>query len=100
MATAGSGTYLADSKVPPPVVLPGPAFTTPAPAVAADPIARLRTLYVYLCDGSVEPIGLCNSMDLGDSDLIVRLGDGSTRRFRRADVYFASWVRVTPPVMF
>jgi hypothetical protein len=100
MASAGAGTSLVDSKVSPPVVLPRSAFTTPAPTAAAVPIARLRTLYVYFCDGRIEAIDLCNRMDLNDSNVIVRLGDGSTRKFRRADVYFASWGQVTPPVMF
>lgn len=64
------------------------------------PIRNLRTLYVYLCNGSVETIGLCTSMKLSDSELVVHVRDDVVRRFRRADVYLASWERVTPPVMF
>jgi hypothetical protein len=67
---------------------------------ATAPAEDLRTLYVYLCNGGVEAVRLCKSMKLSDSEMIVRLGDGSARRFRRADVYLASWGRVTPPVMF
>jgi len=64
------------------------------------PIKTLRTLYVYLCNGSIETISLCTSMELTDSEIIVRGRDGSAKRFPRADVYLASWKRVPPPVMF
>ena len=100
MVTSQAGTSLVGTKVSPPLILPSPTFTIPEPRSATVLTDNLRTLYVYLCNGSVEAVGLCKSMKLSDSDLIVRLDDGSARRFRRADVYFASWGQVTPPVMF
>jgi hypothetical protein len=93
-----AGTLLVGPEGSPPPVLG--AFYSPEPWTPTITTGGPRTFYVYLCNGAVEAISQCKSMKLNGSEMVVRLSDDSTRRFRRTDVYFASWGQVTPPVMF
>jgi hypothetical protein len=100
MVSSGAGTSLAGASFSPPLGISSPAGAISVLQAATIPAGNLRTLFVYLCNGTVEVVGLCRNIKLSDSEMIVQLADGSARRFRRADVYLASWGQVTPPVMF
>ncbi len=56
-----------------------------------------RALYVYLRSGNVIKIGNANSISLTNDDLIIPCGDGESMNFKRAEVYFTSCEKVSPP---
>jgi hypothetical protein len=68
-----------------------------APGVVS---AGVRTLYVYLCNGDVEAISPAVRLSYGQEHLTIFDGDRQIARFRRMEVYFASFSRISPPVMF
>ena len=68
-----------------------------APGVVS---AGVRTLYVYLCNGDIEAINPAVRLWCSQEHLTIFDGDREVARFRRAEVYFASFSRMSPPVMF
>ena len=49
-----------------------------------------RTLYVYLCSGTLLKVGNMRGISVTDTDVIIECGDGHAVELRRSDVHFAS----------
>jgi len=62
--------------------------------------AGVRTLYVYLCNGDVEAVRPAAGLACSQEDLIVFDCAQEVARFPRAEVYLASYDRISPPILF
>ena len=61
---------------------------------------KLRTYYVYLCNGEIRTVSSATSLTCGPTDVVISDGDHAVASFHRPEVYFASHERISPPILF
>jgi hypothetical protein len=61
---------------------------------------RVRTYYVYLCNGDIKFVSPATELTCGERYVVISDGECAVASFHRAEVYFASRERISPPILF
>jgi hypothetical protein len=61
---------------------------------------RVPTYHVYLCNGDIRTVRSATELTCGQRDVVISDGNRALASFRRAEVYFVSRERISPPILF